>query len=90
MMRKTVSINISGRVQGVGFRYYARKKAEECNVNGFVQNKPDGSVYIEASGETIDIDTFIDWCKKGPTWARVENCRISEFPDQEWKGFEIR
>ncbi len=90
MVIKTVSIQVSGRVQGVGFRYYTRKKAEECKVNGFVQNKTDGSVYIEASGETIDIDTFIDWCKQGPAWARVLDIRISELPVQEWDGFEIR
>lgn len=89
-MRKTVSINISGRVQGVGFRYYTRKKASECNVNGFVQNKGDGSVYIEANGETIDIDAFIDWCKQGPIWAKVIDSRISELPNREWNGFEIK
>lgn len=89
-MKKTVSILVSGRVQGVGFRYYTRKKAEECKVTGFVQNKSDGSVYIEASGEEIDIDTFIDWCKQGPTWARVINSKISELPYREWIGFEIR
>jgi acylphosphatase len=89
-MKKTVSIHVSGRVQGVGFRYYTRKKAIECNVNGFVQNKADGSVYIEANGEAIDIDAFIDWCKQGPTWARVINSRISDLPNHEWNGFEIR
>ncbi len=90
MMRKTVSIHVSGRVQGVGFRYYTQKKALECKVNGYVQNKSDGSVYIEATGEAIDIDAFIDWCKQGPTWARVNNSRISELPYHEWIGFEIR
>lgn len=90
MIRKTISIHISGRVQGVGFRYYTRKKAVECNVNGFVQNQSDGSVYIEASGEALDIDTFANWCKQGPTWSRVLNSRISELPNHEWEGFEIR
>lgn len=89
-MKKTVSIIVSGRVQGVGFRYYTKKKAQECNVNGFVQNKTDGSVYIEANGKKIDIETFIDWCKKGPSWARVIESRISELPNQEWEGFAVR
>ncbi|MCD6178889.1 MAG: acylphosphatase [Bacteroidales bacterium] len=89
-MKKTVSIKISGKVQGVGFRYYTKKKAKECHVNGFVQNKPDGSVYIEAHGEKIDVDTFIDWCKRGPDWARVLESRISELPNQKWDGFEVK
>lgn len=89
-MRKTISILVSGRVQGVGYRYYARRKALECNVNGFVQNQSNGSVYIEASGEKIDIDTFADWCRKGPTWSRVTNSKISDLPIFEWSGFEIR
>lgn len=89
-MKKTVSIQVSGRVQGVGFRYYTKKKASEYNVNGFVQNKSDGSVYIEASGEAIDIELFIDWCKQGPGWARVSNINIGELPLREWLGFEIR
>lgn len=89
-MKKTVSIKVSGKVQGVGFRYYTKKKAQECNVNGFVQNKPDGSVYIEAHGEKIDIDTFTDWCKRGPDWARVLDISISELPDKERDGFKIR
>ena len=90
MVIKTVSIQVSGLVQGFGFRYYTRKKEIECNVNGFVQNKGDGSVYIEASGESTDIDTFTDWCKQGPTWAKVADTQISILPNHEWNGFEIR
>lgn len=89
-MKKTVSIKVSGKVQGVGFRYYTKKKAEEYTINGFVQNKADGSVYIEANGEKIDMDTFVDWCKKGPSWARVLDIRISELPNQEWNGFTVK
>ncbi len=89
-MKRTVSIKVSGRVQGVGFRYYTKKKAQECGVNGFVQNKSDGSVYIEAHGEKIGIDTFTDWCKQGPSWARVVDIQICELPNQEWDGFEVR
>lgn len=89
-MRKTISIQVSGKVQGVGFRYYAKKKAVECNVNGFVQNKANGSVYLEASGEKLDIETFLDWCKQGPTWARVSKAAIEDLPFKEWVGFEIR
>lgn len=89
-MRKTISIRILGRVQGVGFRYYTKKKALEFTISGFVQNKPDGSVYIEATGESIDIETFNDWCKRGPSWAKVTDFVLSELPLKEWDNFEIR
>jgi acylphosphatase len=89
-MRKTVSILVSGKVQGVGFRFYTKKKAQEFDISGFVQNKSDGTVYIEASGEEIDIETFLEWCKQGPAWARVLDIRISKIPVREWNGFEIR
>ncbi|MBN2238031.1 MAG: acylphosphatase [Bacteroidales bacterium] len=89
-MRQTLSMQVFGRVQGVGFRYYTKKKAIECNVNGFVQNKADGSVYLEASGDEIDLETFVDWCRQGPTWARVLKTSVSELPTKDWNGFEIR
>ncbi|HAG15425.1 MAG TPA: acylphosphatase [Bacteroidales bacterium] len=88
-MRKTISIRILGRVQGVGFRYYTKKKAIEFTISGFVQNKPDGSVYIEATGEAIDIETFADWCKQGPSWARVNDFLRNDLPLKEWNRFEI-
>lgn len=47
-MQKAAFIHVFGRVQGVGFRYYTNMKALELHIKGFVENKPDGSVYIEA------------------------------------------
>ena len=67
-MCKSVIIKVIGKVQGVGFRYYALSVTKKYNVNGIVKNKGDGSVYIEAVGNTKDIDAFIDWCKIGPQW----------------------
>jgi len=87
---KTVQIKVKGKVQGVGFRYYTQKKAQEFNIKGFVQNKPDGSVYIEAEGKRIDVDTFCDWCTRGPEWSRVLDCKISELPSGEFIQFDIR
>ncbi len=83
-------MKIYGRVQGVAFRYYAREKALSLGIRGFVKNMPDGSVYIEASGDTDSMDRFIDWCRHGPTPARVSNIEIAEIPDVEEKSFAIR
>ncbi|NOR86847.1 MAG: acylphosphatase [Bacteroidales bacterium] len=87
---KTIQIKVSGRVQGVGFRYYTQKKALEFNIFGFVQNKPDGSVYIEAEGKDIDVDTFADWCARGPSWAKVLQYKKSELPLAGFTQFEIK
>lgn len=87
---KTVQIKVSGKVQGVGFRYYTQKKAQEFNIKGFVQNKPNGSVYIEAEGRDVDVDTFADWCARGPEWSRVSQIVKSEMPPIGFKNFEVR
>jgi len=87
---KTIEIKIKGRVQGVGFRYYTKKKAQEFNISGFVQNMPDGSVYIEAEGEDIDVKTFAEWCEKGPSWARVIEIKKTDLPTAGHSSFVIR
>ncbi len=69
--RKSVQIRVYGRVQGVGFRYYTHKKAQELDVKGYVRNRPDGTVYIEAEASSDQLERFILWCESGPSWARV-------------------
>lgn len=89
-MLKAVIIQVFGRVQGVGFRFYTEEKAKEFNIAGFVQNKGDGSVYIEAEGSADELDAFVEWCKKGPRWANVRDCIVSEMPPLQRKGFVVR
>ncbi len=89
-MLKAVIIQVFGRVQGVGFRFYTEQKAKELNIAGFVQNKGDGSVYIEAEGNADDLDAFVDWCKTGPRWAKVRDCIVSEMPPHHIEGFVVR
>ena len=89
-MTKHVNIKVNGRVQGVGFRYHTRRMANEFVITGFVQNKSDGSVYIEAEGEESGLNEFIEWCKHGPEWSSVNNFHQSESPVQNFIGFEIR
>lgn len=89
-MKKAVILKIYGKVQNVGFRYHARKTAENHQIAGFVMNQPDGSVYIEAEGEEVNLDHFILWCQKGPMWARVNEVKIQTSQVQDFKGFLIR
>lgn len=89
-MIKHYNISIKGRVQGVGFRYHTKKKAFELGIKGFVKNKVDRSVYIEAEAEEDKLLLFINWCEKGPDWAYVETIHHSQSPVQNYSTFDIR
>ena len=89
-MTKAAIIKVYGTVQGVGFRFYTNKKAIELGIFGYVQNKPDGSVYIEAEGDETDLMTFIDWCNIGPQWARVSKVETQIVPAINYVDFQIK
>lgn len=73
---KQVSLQVSGRVQGVWFRAETKRRADDLGVFGSVRNMVNGNVYIEACGSIQKIDQFIEWCKKGPPLARVNHIEI--------------
>ena len=75
-------IKITGKVQGVGFRYFAYQKANEIGISGWVKNNRDGGVLIIAQGDKIDLNTFIDYLQIGPTRARVDKIskNTTQFP----------
>lgn len=83
-------IAIFGKVQGVGFRYSAKKEALRLGLRGFVKNIYDGSVYIEVEGEELSIQPFLNWCKTGPAQAKVEHMEIQKSTFVGFEGFEIR
>ena len=62
---------ISGRVQGVGFRWFTKDVAVREGVTGWVKNLPDGRVELRAQGTKARVETLIEWCRKGPPAARV-------------------
>lgn len=63
-------INVSGRVQGVGFRYSTVREAKRLGITGFVKNQYDGSVYIEAEGSADQLFNFVEWCRRGPGFVK--------------------
>jgi acylphosphatase len=85
-----MQIQVFGRVQGVGFRYYTQKKANELEIAGFVKNKADGSVFIEAEGIEKTLNEFLLWCHKGPSWARVQDVKFQEMPPLNYSDFKIK
>jgi len=88
---KSIYILIGGRVQGVGFRYFALHKANELHIFGWVRNTPDGKVEIEAEGNPQDLDNFIDWIKIGPSRAIVQTFSVSDIaPLRNFTCFIVR
>ncbi len=87
---KHYNITISGRVQGVGFRYSARSVARYMGITGFVRNMPNNNVYIEAEGDDKQLQEFINWCRKGPDSAKVLNVAIIPGELKAFDGFEVR
>ncbi|KGP93052.1 acylphosphatase [Pontibacillus chungwhensis BH030062] len=89
---KRIHMIVSGRVQGVGFRFSAQQKAQECNVVGWVKNKSDGTVEIEAQGENDRIQSYSEAIKHGPSpYAKVSDITIEELePTNKFQTFEIR
>jgi acylphosphatase len=90
-MKSNYEITVHGKVQGVGFRYFAQKKAAEFNITGYVRNMPGRVVLIVAEGENTDMDTFVDHMRMGPTMARVNQVSVSKSPyTGSFSAFEVR
>jgi acylphosphatase len=88
-MLETLSIIVTGKVQGVYYRQSTKRKATTIGIVGTVQNLPNGDVKIIATGEKQQLEGFIEWCKKGPTQAKVVQLTIEPILLQPFKGFEI-
>jgi acylphosphatase len=87
-MKQAAILTIHGRVQGVGFRYFVKLKADSLGINGFVRNHPNGIVYVEAEAEPEKLELFIQFCRQGPSHAWVEKIDIQKCPVQGFEGFE--
>lgn len=68
-----LDITVTGRVQGVAFRWYTQKKALSLGLTGWVRNQADGSVRMVAEGPRPDLEIFLDWAAVGPDHARVDH-----------------
>jgi len=87
--RKRVHVIVSGLVQGVFFRDSARRKARQLGLIGWVRNMKDGRVEIVAEGEKIE--DFINWARKGPPSAKVENLEVGyEEGKEDFDSFKIK
>jgi acylphosphatase len=91
MPAKRLSLTVHGRVQGVGFRFFAQEAAEALGVVGWVRNGWDRSVEIEAQADEVTLDSFCDRLREGPTLSRVTDLENREIPVQGGESsFEVR
>lgn len=89
MAKKHLNIKVTGKVQGVSYRVTTKAVADQLGVKGFVKNVADGSVYMEAEGDAVFIDSFLEWCNEGPDAARVEQVESSEGEMKNYRNFEV-
>jgi acylphosphatase len=78
-------MTVSGKVQGVGFRYFTCEAAKSSEIKGFVRNEPDGNVYIDAEGDEQNMSVFINELKRGPTYGYITKIKIKN--PWELKGY---
>lgn len=89
---KRIRFVVTGRVQGVGFRWFVKAEARPLGLTGWVRNREDGAVEGEIEGRDDALEALIPCLEEGPSSAIVTNVEISEISDdgQHYKHFEIR
>jgi acylphosphatase len=87
--KERMRLEVNGHVQGVGFRYSAMLMARNLNLSGWVKNRPDGSVCLEAQGDPESLSLMIKWCYQGPSRAVVESVNITSLPLADEDIFRI-
>jgi len=86
----TKRLRVTGRVQGVGYRYALMEEAQRLGVTGWVRNRRDGSVEALVHGAAKEAEQLIAWTRRGPPAARVDDVRIETAEEQAPDRFELR
>ena len=83
---------VVGKVQGVSFRWFTRRAAQDLGISGWVRNLPDGSVEVRARGGAAALDQLLETITRGPARSRVERVEAQEWIEaREPEGlFEIK
>ncbi len=80
---------VSGRVQGVGFRFFAERAAKKVGVLGWVRNLPDGRVETMVEGSDDAIERYMGELRRGPLGSRVTDLAVEDQPPANFDSFEI-
>lgn len=91
-MDETLEAVVHGRVQGVGFRYFAQREAIALGLTGWVANQPDGSVRCVAVGPRAIVEAFVERLREGPPSAFVDRVELSWLPGSigSYASFGVR
>jgi acylphosphatase len=81
---------VHGYVQGVFFRDSLRRLAQQRGVNGWVANRPDGTVEAVFEGDPDAVARLVDFCRAGPRGAQVDSVDVTDEPPEELSGFAVR
>jgi acylphosphatase len=81
---------VRGAVQGVFFRVETRDRARSLGLAGWVRNVPDGSVEAVFEGDSERVESLIDWCRRGPRGADVDDVEVSDEDPQGEEGFAVQ
>lgn len=86
---RTVRVRVSGRVQGVGYRYWTERVAGELGLSGWVRNRRDGTVEALFSGAPDEVAEMLVRCKAGPASAEVASVDVADGDAQALPGFKV-
>jgi acylphosphatase len=89
MTSAAVQVRVSGRVQGVAFRWEAQHAAQKLGVTGWVRNEPDGSVLAHVEGEPDAVNNMVAWLRAGPPASRVTDVAVRDAAPTGATSFEI-
>jgi len=90
MVKSSVHIFVTGKVQGVFFRQATKVIATKNNVTGWVKNLESGQVEILLEGDSKNVDSVTDWCHNGPANSRVDEIKIEQQKfSGEYSNFEV-
>jgi acylphosphatase len=81
---------VHGRVQGVYFRGSTEDEARRVGIDGWVRNRPDGAVEAVFEGEAAGVEQLVEYCRRGPSWARVTRVDVAEEAPEGERGFRVR
>ena len=80
---------VKGRVQGVGFRYFTRRLAEQLDIKGWVKNLENGAVEVHAEGDENPMEQFFRKIKRGPSLAFVQEVEAGEVEPEGYQDFSL-
>lgn len=87
-MSAAVEVRVTGEVQGVNFRSACGQEADQRGVAGWARNEDDGSVRAHFEGDDDAVQAMVDWCRRGPSQADVNDVQVETVAAENLTGFE--